>query len=187
MQGRTGRRGSTLLAPALLVGSAVVLSGCSDISALWKPELAKCERYVRSGMKSPDSFKRHFYNIGDLPVTRAVLGQATGDAEAAKSAPNPAIRRVFIQYYGDDGTRNDVMGVGTCDFPLSDDGAGTYARDIDALVDAAVHENESRSLLISMGRPVGGSECCLVPTFDTRRLTTIKPIQRGKVTVTRRM
>ncbi len=187
MRGATARQGEILLAPALLVAGAFALGGCSDISATWKPEVAKCERYVRSAMKRPDSFKRHFYNVADLPVTRAVFAQAIGNAEAAKSAPNPAIRKVYIQYYGDDGTRNDVLGVGTCYFGLSDAAAGTYARDIDALVEAAVHENERRSLSISMGQPVGGAECCLVPGFDPKRLDTIKPIRRGKVSTARRM
>jgi hypothetical protein len=183
----TGRSGKALLAPVLLVGGAVMLSGCSQISALWKPEVAKCERYVRSAMKAPDSFKRHWYNVADLPVTRAVFAQATGSAEAAKSAPNPAIRKVYIQYYGDDGTRNEVIGIGSCYFALSDDHAGTYAQDVDAAVDSAVHENERRSLSISLGQPVGGADCCLVPGFDTGRLAKIKPIQRGKVSMARRM
>lgn len=187
MRGATATQGEILLAPALLVAGALVLGGCSAISATWKPEVAKCERYVRSAMKRPDSFKRHFYNVADLPVTRAVFARATGDAEAARSAPNPAIRRVYIQYYGDDGTRNDVLGIGTCDFALSDDAAGSYAQDIDALVDAAVHENERRSLSISMGQPVGGAECCLVSGFDPKGLDKIKPIRRGKVSTARRM
>lgn len=187
MRGATARQGKILLVPALLVAGALVPGGCSDISATWKPEVAKCERYVRSAMKRPDSFKRHFYNVADLPVTRAMLGQAIGNSQAAAGAANPAIRKVYIQYYGDDGTRNDVIGVGTCYFALSDDGAGTYTQDIDAVVEAAVHENERRSLSISLGKPVGGAECCLVPGFDTKRLDTIKPIRRGKVVTARRM
>jgi len=179
LSGDAKRRAGVLLA---LVGGAV-LSGCSDPTADFrKPELPTCQRFLRSRMRVPTSFHRKWYNVADFPVTRAELGQASGDVAQANAAPNPAIRRVAVNYTGGDGFGAEVSGFGTCYFPMTDASKGVYARDIDAAVTDAIHDNEQRMLAVSTGaQGVVSASCCTAPGFDLNTLAKIKPHRRNSV------
>lgn len=176
--GKAGRRGATLL--VLLGGVAV--SGCDPTAEFRKPELATCQRFVRSGLRVPSSFKRSWYNVADLPVTRAQLAKATGNAAQAAAAPNPAIRRVIVNYSASDGLGATREGVANCLFPMIDGADGAYANDIETLVDKAVLDNEQKALSLSMGdRSVIAGGCCTAPGFDPDQLNVIAPRRRNLV------
>lgn len=161
------------------------LSGCDRIATLRKPELAACQRFVRSRMRVPTSFHRRWYNDADIAVTRAMLADALGrpnDAALAAMAPVPAIRDVFIQYEGDNGFGAVVTAVDRCHFALVDAQAGKYALDPESGVDAGIQENEARTLMVSMGRTdMVAADCCLAKGFDLKRLNGLKRYQRGSI------
>jgi hypothetical protein len=173
-----GKRAGALL---VLVG-AFGVSGCDPTAEYRKPELTVCQRFLRSRMRVPTSFHRTWYNVSDLPVTRDVLAQATGNPAQAKTAPNPVIRRVVVQYMGNDGFGADVAGFGTCLFPMLNGAHGPYAIDIDSAVDKAVIDNEQRTLALSTGQTgVVAADCCTVPGFDVKSLDGIAPRRRNAV------
>jgi hypothetical protein len=175
---KSGRRAASLLALA----GAFAVSGCDPTAELRKPELATCQRFIRSGLRVPSSFNRSWYNISDLAVTRDQLAKATGDAAQAKAAPNPAIRRVIVNYRASDGLGTERDGVADCLFPMTDGANGTYAHDTEALVDKAVIENVQKALALSTGdHSVVASGCCTVPAFDVTQLNVISPQRRNQV------
>lgn len=166
----------------LLLGGALLVSACSDpVARIRKPELAICERFVRARLKVPGSYDRSWYNIADFPVSRAVLAEATGDKKAAAAAPNPGIRRIYVQYQATNGLDQTADGSGLCLFPMSDAGRSTYVGDPDALIDAAIHENEQRALQSAQGQNVTSIDCCVRPDFDRSKLTVVHPVARGTI------
>lgn len=169
----------------MALAGVLMVSGCDRISAWRKPELAACQRFLQSGMRVPTSFHRNWYNDADIAVSRAMLADAVGrrnDAAFARETPVPAIRDVFIQYRGDDGLGRTVAAVGRCHFALVDAQAGKYAVDLDSGVEAGIHENEARTLMVSLGKPnVTAADCCLAKGFDLARLNGLKRFRRGSI------
>lgn len=171
-------------AAGVMLLAAFALTGCDQVVQWKRPELAACQRFVRSRMKLPTSFHRQYYNITDIPIDKAVLGDAIGrtaDKAAMARAPWPVIRDVFIQYYGDNSFGEPVFAATNCNFAMSDGTGGVYARDPEASVDEAVAENEARTLDVSLGREdVVAADCCVAKDFDPKRLVGIKRVPRGE-------
>jgi hypothetical protein len=171
-----------------LVAGALLVNACSDPTANWrKPELVTCERFIRAGLKVPSSFRREWYHIADFPVSRALLAEATGDRAQAATAPNPGVRRIFIQYAATNGMDETAAGNGLCLFPMTDAANGTYAADIERKVDEAIVANEQRALQAAQGKDVVSAECCVMPGFDRSKLTVVNPVPRGSIPAGRKL
>ena len=139
----------------------------------WRtPGLAQCERYAKSGLSSPSSYRRVSFVAVDTPVTKKMLAESAygpGFEAMASIAKKPGIRGIALDYDADNAYGTSIRGGTACYFPMSDIKVGVAFGDLDSLESMA----ETSATLGRLGIGKGADAlCCLRSTFDHRQIPT---------------
>lgn len=104
------------------------LGGCAQVQNWQHPEVAVCEEYLKSTLKSPSSYKRAKASISDsrLPAAywseklageSAELREMLADA-TARSIQEGGQRTVIAEYDADNSFGASIRGIGMCKFEM---------------------------------------------------------------------
>ncbi|MEA3033983.1 MAG: hypothetical protein QOH86_1999 [Sphingomonadales bacterium] len=152
--------------------AALVLAGCGG----GEPEIAACEQFTKSGLRSPATYRRAEVKTVDEKVTPEELLSRRGDRPDdparqlfldAYKGDNLGVRNVIISYDADNAYGTPIRGQQICMFQLRNGQLTDDEKALQSRVKSAEADRDFRALARSGGLPNQGpldvpdKPCCL--------------------------